>query len=164
MSQRAHGGGRAARRPEARGASPAPVVGARYLIDNSVWARMPTSSVVKARVADIHQEHSICVTTAQVLEYGFSARTPSDLDSAHAAMSAFPLLAMSGRTHEIALDIQQRLWHSGRLRAAGAFDTLLAAVAIEHDATVLHYDRDFQHIAAAVGELREELVAPLGTL
>lgn len=139
-------------------------IGTLYLIDNSVWARMPRSATVAARIADVHRRHAICVTTAQVLEYGFSAPSPSDLNAAHQAMSAFPLLAMSRRTHEIALDVQQRLWHSGRLRAAGAFDTLIAAVAIEHDATVLHYDRDYEHIAAAVPEFRQELVAPFGTL
>lgn len=152
-------------RPEAGSAgAPRAGVGTRYLIDTSVWARMPSSSVVAERIADIHRDHAICVTTAQVLEHGFSARTPSDLDRVHLAMSAFPLLPMSTRTHEIALDVQRRLWHSGRLRAAGAFDTLIAAVGIEHDATVLHYDRDYTHIAAVVAEFREELVAPLGTL
>ena len=56
----------------------APGVGRRYLIDNSVWARLSLSPVVAARVIQIQCDHTICVTTAQVLEHGFSAQSPAD--------------------------------------------------------------------------------------
>ena len=141
-----------------------PGVGRRYLIDNSVWARLSLSPVVAARVIQIQRDHTICVTTAQVLEHGFSAQSPADLDRSHGAMAAFAVLHMSARTHELALSVQQRLWHSGRVRAAGAFDILIAAVAIEHSATVLHYDRDYEHIAAVVAEFQHEPVVALGSL
>ncbi len=78
--------------------------------------------------------------------------------------TAFPILAPTSATHTIALGLQRALWGSGRVRAAGAFDTLIAALAVEHDATVLHYDRDYQHLGDAVGELRQEWVAPPGSI
>ncbi|MEQ1737888.1 MAG: hypothetical protein ABL886_15955 [Rhodoglobus sp.] len=40
-------------------------------------------------------------------------------------------------------------------------DTLIAAYAIKNDATLLHYDRDFDHIGTVVPELRHQwIIAP----
>ncbi len=150
-----------ARRLKPAPVRPGPTAGLRYLIDNSVWARVPTSPTIAQRVADIQRDHTICVTTAQMLEHGYSARNPLELDASHRAMSTFTVLHMSPTTHTVALGIQQRLWHNGLIRSAGAFDTLIAAVAIEHDVTVLHYDRDFEHIASVVSEFREESLVVL---
>ena len=44
---------------------------------------------------------------------------------------------------EIARDIQQALWSRGRIRAAAAFDCLIAAYAVANDAVVLNSYRDF---------------------
>nr|WP_253259837.1 hypothetical protein [Subtercola boreus] len=58
-----------------------------------------------------------------------------------------------------ALVIQQALWMIGRVRAAAAFDCLIAAYAMRNDAIVLNSDRDFGHIADAVGPgFRQEYV------
>jgi predicted nucleic acid-binding protein len=62
------------------------------------------------------------------------------------------------------LEIQNRLWTSGRLRAVGAMDTLIAAYALHNDATVLHYDRDFEHIAVVTPEFRHEWIVARGSV
>jgi predicted nucleic acid-binding protein len=136
---------------------------ARYLIDNSVWARMHLP-VVAARVAAIQADHIIAVATPQALEFGYSARNAAELDQAHAAMGSFETLAMSEQTHVLALRVQRALWNDGLIRAAGVFDVLIAAIALEHGAVVLHYDADYGRIAAVIPEFRQELVAPLGSL
>jgi predicted nucleic acid-binding protein len=41
---------------------------------------------------------------------------------------------------------------SGHHRAAGVIDLLTAAVAEHHGAVVLHYDADFEHVAASTGQ------------
>jgi predicted nucleic acid-binding protein len=41
---------------------------------------------------------------------------------------------------------------------------LVAAVALEHSATVVHYDRDYEHIAGAVPGFRHEWVVPAGLI
>jgi predicted nucleic acid-binding protein len=51
----------------------------------------------------------------------------------------------------------------GQHRAAGIVDLLTAAVAEHHGATVLHYDSDFEHIAAVTGQA-QLWVAPRGSL
>lgn len=144
-----------------------PSVGARlrdrYLVDNSVWARLPKSAVVASRLFEVAQAHEIVTATPQVLETAFSARTPAEHDEIIARMAAFDPLPMSATTHTIALNLQHGLWHSGRMRAAGAFDILLAALAIEHDVTLLHYDADYEHLAG-VSALRQEWIAPRGSL
>ena len=48
-------------------------------------------------------------------------------------------------------------------RAAGVIDLITAAVAEHHGAVVLHYDADFEHIAAVTGQ-PHTWVAPRGGL
>lgn len=140
-----------------------PASGGLYVVDTSVWARMSTPAVA-ARVADVQARHTIAVVTPQVLELGFSASSPDELDRVHEAMATFPVLHPTPATHELALAIQVALWRGGKVRAAGAFDTLIAAITVEHDATVLHYDRDFEHIAAVLPGFKQEVVAPFGSI
>ena len=47
--------------------------------------------------------------------------------------------------------------------AAGAFGLLTAAVAEHYGAAILHYDADFEHIAAVTGQ-PQAWVAPRGSL
>lgn len=59
-----------------------------------------------------------------------------------------------------ALDIQQTLWDAGMMRAAGAFDCLIAAYAVVNDAIILNSDKDFGYIQVATsGAVRQEYVA-----
>jgi predicted nucleic acid-binding protein len=64
----------------------------------------------------------------------------------------------------VASDLQGALWRDGLVRAVGVFDTLTAAVALQHGATVIHYDRDFEHLAAVCPEFRQEWAVPPGTV
>ena len=51
----------------------------------------------------------------------------------------------------------------GHHRAAGVIDLLTAAVAEHHQAVILHYDADFEHIAATTGQ-PHAWIAPRGSL
>ena len=62
-----------------------------------------------------------------------------------------------------ALDVQATLWRSGRTRAVGFPDLLIAAVAEREHLTVLHYDSDSDHIAAITGQ-PTQWVTPRGTI
>ena len=58
-----------------------------------------------------------------------------------------------------ALAIQQALWEQGMVRAAGAFDCLIAAYALTNDAILLNSDIDFGYIErATAGAVRQEYV------
>jgi predicted nucleic acid-binding protein len=62
-----------------------------------------------------------------------------------------------------ALDVQAALWRSGRIRAAGFPDLLIAAVAEREHVSVLHYDSDYDHITATTGQ-PAQWVIPRGTV
>lgn len=71
------------------------------------------------------------------------------------------LAAWEHPTEKDALDIQQALWNEGPMRAAAAFDCLIAAYAVVNDAVVLNSDRDFGQIETATHQaVRQEYVAP----
>ncbi|MCL2463975.1 MAG: PIN domain-containing protein, partial [Micrococcales bacterium] len=105
----------------------------------------------------------IVLTPPVVLELGFATRNPAEWEALHERLAAFPMLPMSADTHRIATDLQRALWRSGKVRAAGAFDTLVAALAIEYHATVLHYDADYSHLAT-VSTLRQAWAVPRGSV
>jgi predicted nucleic acid-binding protein len=62
-----------------------------------------------------------------------------------------------------ARDVQVRMAAPGHHRSAGVIDLLTAAVAEYHGAVVLHYDADFEHVAAVTGQAHKWIV-PRGTV
>lgn len=129
-----------------------------------MWARLPHVEEIGQRLRRIQRDHEMVTATPVLLEAGFSARSPVEWDATMAAMSPFRVLHPTDGTHTIALGLQRARWRGGRVRAAGAFDTVIAALALEHDAVVLHHDRDFAHLAAVEPALRHEWVVPAGSL
>lgn len=132
-----------------------------YLVDNSAWARLASGDPgVTARLRRIERGPSDLFVTCppQVLEFCHSARSPEEYAHYRDQISlGFPLERAPDES--LVLDIQSALWNSGRVRAAGSFDILIAGYAIVNDATVLAADHDFDHIAA-VSDLAHEYVAP----
>lgn len=64
---------------------------------------------------------------------------------------------------ERALDVAVLMAESGRHRHAKSMDLIIAAAAETADLTILHYDSDFEHIAAITGQ-PTEWVSPPGSL
>lgn len=129
-----------------------------YLVDNSVWQKASGSASIAARLREISPHHLIITCPPQVLEYCHSARSPEEFAEFRSDMDEL-LPAATHPSMRDALDIQQSLWTGGLIRAAGAFDYLIAAYALANDAVILHSDRDFEHIAAATdGLVRQEYV------
>jgi predicted nucleic acid-binding protein len=77
-------------------------------------------------------------------------------------------LSLLGRLHidraaeEHVTEIMKLLAVGGQHRAPSIADLFVAAVARASNATVLHYDKDFELIADATGQ-RHEWVIPRGT-
>ena len=129
-----------------------------YLVDNSIWQKAGRSPAIARHLRDLAPQHLIITCPSQVLEYCLSARQPSEYRELRADMESFLPAAFHPTARE-ALDIQQALWDNGLVRAAAAFDCLIAAYAIANDAILLHSDHDFEHIGTAThGRLREEYV------
>ena len=130
-----------------------------YLVDNSIWQKAGRSTAIAQRLREITPNHLIITCPPQVLEYCHSARSRDEYAELREDMETL-LAAWEHPTEKDALDIQQALWESGMMRAAGAFDCLIAAYAVANDAVVLNSDRDFRHIELATdGSVRQEYVA-----
>lgn len=130
-----------------------------YLVDNSIWQKAGRSDAIARRLREISPQDLIITCPPQVLEYCHSARSPEEYRELREDMAEL-LPAWEHPTEHDALDIQQKLWDAGLLRAAAAFDCLIAAYAVANEAVILNSDRDFGYIEQATrGAVRQEYVA-----
>jgi len=98
------------------------------------------------------------------LEAGYSGRDLTDVRTiADRRRSLYVVLPISEAIAERARDVQLRMAARGHHRAAGVMDLLTAAIAEHHGAVLLHYDADFEHIAATTGQ-PHAWIAPRGTV
>lgn len=131
-----------------------------YLVDNSIWQRAGVSTRISERLRDLSPRPLIITCPPQVLEYCHSARTPEEYRELREDMAQL-LPAWEHPDERTALEIQQALWENGLVRAAAAFDCLIAAYAVVNDAVILNSDRDFGFIEAATrGLVMQEYVEP----
>lgn len=138
----------------------------RYLVDNSVVQRLPRSEAVRSAVGEIlDDEHELCCCALSLDEFAYSTRSPADhAEAVRRLRSSFLYLPLSPRVDDLMIDIRTALWGAGKGRAAGVIDVGIAAVAVQADATVLHYDADFDHIADAFPPFSSEWVVPRGSI
>ena len=127
------------------------------LVDHSVIARLETGEIDYSSVERFTEDgHYLAAATPQLLEVLYSTRSPREWEAEYSDnWSLLMVLHPDHRTHVIAVEIQRRLWRSGNVRAAGPVDTLIAAVAIQHDAVVVHRDSDYERIAEVAPEFRQ---------
>ncbi len=135
---------------------------ARYLIDKSALARMP-SDAVRRRLVPIIETGDAATCAIIDLEVLYSARNHED----HAAIRrrrglAYEHVAISEAVFERAIDVQAQLARTGHHRVPIP-DLIIAAAADLAGLTVLHYDGDFERIAEVTGQPMEWVV-PRGTV
>jgi len=139
---------------------------ARFIVDNSVWARLSNSQQVRAAFVDLvnlHSPASIMGCPPVVAEAGFSARTGAAHTRVTHELTAFPDCPKTPSSTDV-LELQDRLWNGGLPRSVGAIETVIAAYAIRDDATAFHYERDFEHVASVAPGFRPAWVVPRGTI
>lgn len=98
-----------------------------------------------------------------VAEVGFSARSGSDHTALMGWLSAFPDCPVAPAA-DSTVQIQNAIWNAGLVRAVGAMDVLIAAYALANGASVLHYDRDFEHVARAMPGFTHRWIVPRGSV
>jgi predicted nucleic acid-binding protein len=134
-----------------------------YLIDTSAQARTG-HVVVRAIIAGLIADRAAATCLTVDLEAGYSGRDVTDVrEIARRRKELYVVLPISEPIADRARDVQIRMAARGHHRAAGVIDLLTAAVAEHHGAVVLHYDADFEHIAATTGQPHRWIV-PRGTL
>jgi predicted nucleic acid-binding protein len=136
---------------------------ASYLADTSALARLhhlPVAAVLAPLI------EAGVVATCGVIEFelGWATRSSADFDRLRTDRDAgYEWLASRDEDWRRALDVQASLWRSGRMRAVGLPDLLIAAVAERERVTVVHYDGDYDIIAQVTGQPMQWVV-PRGTV
>lgn len=137
--------------------------GLLYPIDTSAHARTDKATVrniIAGLIAD--RAAATCVTVD--LEAGYSGRSHGDVRTiVERRKRLYVVLPISEVIVDRARNVQICMAARGHHRAAGVIDLLTAAVAEHHGAVVLHYDADFEHIAATTGQ-SHAWIAPRGSI
>lgn len=136
----------------------------RFCIDTSAWHRSTDPRV--AAVWRRHLEADELVICDQVrLEILYSARSARDYDELTQELAGLATIPTDPATLVRALEVQRLLAHVGGLhhRSVKIADLIIAAAAESAQATVLHYDSDYDRIAEVTSQ-PVEWIAPPGAL
>jgi predicted nucleic acid-binding protein len=129
-----------------------------WLIDKSALVRLADSPDAEQWAARI-ERGLVRITTATLLEVGYSARNAAQARSAFRTppISAMPIEYLTPAIEDRALDVQVTLAGKGKHRAPSIPDLIIAAAAELAGLTVLHLDKDFELIADLTGQPVERL-------
>ncbi|MFZ0217836.1 MAG: PIN domain-containing protein [Candidatus Dormiibacterota bacterium] len=136
------------------------MAGLTHLLDNSVHAHLDHEAVSQ-RFFELQVPRRIARGAMFDLEALFSARRPRDVHKA--LLDAMPLVPTHQADFDRAVEVMLALADAGRHRSVKTPDLIVAAVAERAGLIVLHYDRDFDAIAAVTGQAVEAVV-PMGSL
>lgn len=129
-----------------------------YLVDTSVLTRLRHPGVA----ATVLALEDVRYSPISGLEYRFSASNTAEWDHLSSVLDGFEREpfdpAAIGRADEV-----HRLLAGAGLEGRKLPDLLIAAHAELSGLTVVHYDRDFDHIAGVTGQLTL-WIAPSGSL
>jgi len=126
-----------------------------FLLDTSVLTRLSSPSILQ-RIKKLDRD-GLARTSITDLEIGFSARNADEWDRLIAALDTFQRIDVEAHHFERAQQVQRKLAADG-LRGRKVPDLLIAAIAEAASLTVLHYDADFDHIAAVTGQPTQWIV------
>jgi predicted nucleic acid-binding protein len=132
-----------------------------HLLDTSVLTRLREPTVLEA-IEPGAQQAELARAGISDLEIGFSARNAAEWDRLADALKVFALVETTAEHVNRALQVQ-RLLASKHQRGRKLPDLLVAAAAEAHGLTILHYDSDFDLIAAVTGQSCEWVV-PSGSV
>ncbi|HEY5285727.1 MAG TPA: PIN domain-containing protein [Solirubrobacteraceae bacterium] len=132
-----------------------------HLLDTSVLTRLREPTVRKAIEPGV-QLGQLARAGISDLEIGFSARNAAEWDHLADALEAFAPLDTIAAHVRRAKQVQ-RLLAAKHQRGRKLPDLLVAAAAEADGLTVLHYDSDFDLIAAATGQACDWVV-PAGSV
>jgi predicted nucleic acid-binding protein len=125
-------------------------VALRFLVDTSVLKRLGHSDVRRV-IEPLAAAGQVARASICDLEVGYSARNADEWDRLVGALNAFDAVETSASHVRRALQVQRTLAERSQ-RGRKIPDLLVAAAAEELALGVLHYDADFDLIAAVTGQ------------
>ena len=134
---------------------------ARYLADKSALARFPVPAV-EARLRPLLEDGAIATCAIVDLEVLYSSRSLVDYAAILQERRALDAAPITDGVMRIAIELQHELARRGQHRVPIP-DLIISAAALKANLVVLHYDSDFERIAA-VGGAAQEWVVPQGSV
>jgi predicted nucleic acid-binding protein len=132
-----------------------------HLLDTSVLTRL-RQPAIRAALEGKAEWGQLARAGISDLEIGYSARNDSEWDRLAEALGVFELIETRAE-HVVRARQVQRLLASRHQRGRKVPDLLIAAAAEARGLTVMHYDSDFDQIAAVTGQPCEWVV-PAGSV
>ena len=135
---------------------------ARYMVDKSALERMPLGPV-RERLGPIIDAGAAATCSIIDLEVLFSARSHENYRTIRERRRlAYAQIPLTQDIFERTVTVQAKLAETGQHRLPIP-DLIIAACAEANELTVLHYDADFDRIAAVTGQ-PVEWVVPRGSV
>jgi hypothetical protein len=134
---------------------------ARYLADKSALARFPVPTV-NARLRPLLEDGEIATCAIVDLEVLYSSRNLADYEEILEERRSLDAAPITPEVMATAVDLQHELARSGQHRVPIP-DLVISAAALKANLVVLHYDSDFERIAA-VGGAAHDWVVPQGSV
>lgn len=136
---------------------------ATHLADKSALARLHLEPVAR-RLGPMIEAGLVGTCGIIELEVRYSARSHREYEAvANDRRLGYEWFPMPDEIWDRALEVQHELSARGELRAVRFPDLLMAATAERHDLAVLHYDADYDRIAAITGQT-VDWVVPAGAV
>jgi predicted nucleic acid-binding protein len=135
----------------------------RYLIDTSALLRVERRPEVAKVVGPLLAQGSVAICAPILLEVMYSAKATEYDKALRALRTAMTVLPLSEASCDRSVEVQRLLARRSQHRTAKAPDLLIAACAEVNDLTVLHYDKDYDAIAAVTGQ-PVKWVVPAGSV
>lgn len=134
-----------------------------YLADTTVLVLQGRHSAVRDRFAGLLSAGRVAACQMTALEFLNNAPDPKGYEVLWAALRRMTWFDVTTRTVDRALDVHRQMAVRSQHRNFRLPDLIIAATAELNGATVLHYDADYDRIAAITGQ-SAEWVAERGSL
>lgn len=139
------------------------MAGSVYLADTSVYVLQGRHPEVRQRFQSLLAAGRLAACQMVALEYLDNAPDPRGYEILWRALHGQRWIDVTAQTMSRALDVHRALAAASQHRHFRLPDLIIAATAELNGATVLHYDADYDRIAAITGQPME-WVAPKGSL
>lgn len=132
---------------------------ATHLADKSALARLGQEPVAR-RLGPMIEAGLVGTCGIVELEVRYSARSHPEYEAISRDRTlGYEWFPMPDEVWDRALDVQRKLSERGQLRAVRFPDLLIAATAERHGLVVIHYDHDYDLVAAVTSQVTEWVVA-----
>ncbi len=133
------------------------------MLDSSAWVHRILNESVRSRVDDLWLASRVATCQMVVAEVLNNANDMRSYKSLQHSLIAARWMPVTEAAMDRALEVHAALADRGMHRHCSLPDLFIAATAELAGATVLHYDSDYDRIAAVTGQAAE-WVAPRGSL